>query len=1369
MTENEINISNLSYVNKDFNTIFPELLDLVGELTNRWDPSTSNESDPGVVLMKLMAIIADKNNYNIDKNVLESFPLSVTQTGNARKLYDILGYSMNWYRSASTTVQLYWNNASDFAEGAQITLPKFDTMLTTDEGDIVYTLVEDVTLTYDSRRATSVQCLQGVVQDYEINGTTIITLDNLDENRRIYFTETQIAQNGIYVYNYVSGEESYSDWTRVDNLEIQESKSRVYKFGVLPNSNTCYIEFPLDIASIIGSGVCIKYLISSGVDGNIKAGALTTFYSENQITVDNYTPADETTSATISPSEAIDVKNDSSATNGQDPETLNEAYNNYKRTVGTFDTLVSCRDYDNYTYNLEDDTAGYLVSNVITSDRTNDLNFTDYLVTLLSNGVSYKQLIKDDNYAIMTAYDVCLRLLEYVLNITNESSYNRTFSVNDNYEVIETEIDDSKCISHEYFNVIGNTYSDKPFIFKNFYKLVGNIITYYKVSSTEATEIENNIKLALMQTYNARGVNFGEPIIYDDLITTIQSADTRIKTVILNEPEYELKYITNDDFVGDYTHSKEFNIELKKEYLAKLVASGNVQLFDFDLEFRYDFGQTVYTPSGGSGSGSSTGVYNGISAIETILSINDKDLATDNPDIPNDAGYTLKANENIRLMAPNLYTETSYGGYVNYRWVSGSAASKANTFGPATSPEASTYSCTAVMSGTNKITFTITVTNAGSEPTHIIEEGTYVKNQYNAITITVRRNNTDVTFEATQGEDSLYTIPYTYSIAENVTLTFILIQQNAIEDSTITADTEYQLQNGDALYIQYTDSNDANVSVYYGPGTIIRPSMDLVDINYATRTVTKNYTYNTGSKVTGSFITMSASESIEIRAINEQVFDTDTLYCIWFTNNSQRTQTNENITTVTYTLFQEPDSDDISNGYQEKILQNGEYFLYTNSTQDVLYILGSGTKISRKVNGGESAVVQTREESSLTLTSINNNGLASITETSWYTYSRNKLGELAQTEMQIITLGEGAKVCYYEDNGIRNYYYKASASDSSWTQATILSGVLDIYGKNLTWRYEAILNINSTTSTPQALSDKQSVLLYTNGATKLPAVTITGSAENSTYLVFNSDLSLTGGDIISTEVTMLNGNASYALSAYAFNAASNITTLRPYGEYKQLSFSASNVTDLTSNYTYSFIDNGKYIIPVFGTLVNTSITLNNACKLFTFDSYSTNATGARTLNSDTSGKAQYIVVTGTGESINIFDSWTATPSSITEDDSEVIQIGNIYRISNFKLNGSTVDNYGVSEQITNTLGSENVASFISTTMANDKYSALDVTYLVPDIDAINTELYDTNGDVFAPTAIWDSNNLIGRFTIPQMKTDVGTTGYNIKIASSSRS
>ena len=125
-----------------------ELLALVPELTSKWNPNDSNESDPGVALLKLKAFIADKLNYNIDKNVLETFPTSVTQRGNAQKLYDLLGYDMQWYRSATVPVVFKYvqgENLEEIKENSSeflYKIPKYTT-LKDDSGSIVYTLLQD--------------------------------------------------------------------------------------------------------------------------------------------------------------------------------------------------------------------------------------------------------------------------------------------------------------------------------------------------------------------------------------------------------------------------------------------------------------------------------------------------------------------------------------------------------------------------------------------------------------------------------------------------------------------------------------------------------------------------------------------------------------------------------------------------------------------------------------------------------------------------------------------------------------------------------------------------------------------------------------------------------------------------------------------------------------------------------------------------------------------------------------------------------------------------------------------------------------------------------------------------------------------------
>ena len=201
-------ITNTSYTNSDFNSIYEELLKIVPQLTNNWNPESSNEADAGVVLLKLMAFIGDKNNYNIDKTILEHFPQTVTQTSNARQLYDLLGYKMHWYRSA-TGVAYYNYNGDFFSEDSGnsfFNIPIF-TQICDANSESIYTILganslamSDI-LVQQKNQQNPLYVIEGNVQTLTINGSTTITLKNLDSNNRIYFSEPNVAENGIFVRN----------------------------------------------------------------------------------------------------------------------------------------------------------------------------------------------------------------------------------------------------------------------------------------------------------------------------------------------------------------------------------------------------------------------------------------------------------------------------------------------------------------------------------------------------------------------------------------------------------------------------------------------------------------------------------------------------------------------------------------------------------------------------------------------------------------------------------------------------------------------------------------------------------------------------------------------------------------------------------------------------------------------------------------------------------------------------------------------------------------------------------------------------------------------------------------------------------------
>ena len=640
-------ISNISYTNKDFRSIYPELIDLVKKLTNKWDPEITNESDPGLILLKLNAIIADKNNYNIDKNILEAFPLSVTQYGNARKIYDILGYKMKWYRSATTTLSMV-SNYDDLTSltfkspgSENIVFPIF-TMFSNDSGDNVYTLTKSVTASNLAKGIpqTDLPVIEGTNYAYELNGDKLITLNHLDADLRLYFKEPYIAENGIFIKN--STDSSWDKaWIKVDNLAAETLNQKIFEFGVTPNSNICYIQFPQDIGNLIGDGLNIQYVISSGVKGNVSAKEI------NTCTVDIIATKQGSDSAEINLNDYINILNPDASTNGADPESLDEAYKNYKKIVGTFNTLVTCRDYENYIYNMKNGTED-AVSNIVVSDRTNDLN--SIYVQLDEDGVNKKQFVKatygddsDENENKFTAYDLALAPLKPVSSIYDNSTFDATFELDSS---TKATLEDSlqaegtvSCIQHDY---IDNT-RNPIVLFKNKFTVNAKILTYYKLSNEEIKDLKKQIQQALRLKYNSRKLEFGESIAYDELVNTIENSDSRIRAAIVDVPTYTT-------YTSSYSGDSKLNTTLSENAAAtdiytNMVMRGNTQLIDFNKDFNWQFGQV------------SAVEYDGITSITSEVTIPASNLA---------AGYTLKENENIQALSPSYITTQTVSSYVRY-------------------------------------------------------------------------------------------------------------------------------------------------------------------------------------------------------------------------------------------------------------------------------------------------------------------------------------------------------------------------------------------------------------------------------------------------------------------------------------------------------------------------------------------------------------------------------------------------------------------------------------------------------------------------------------------------------------------------------
>lgn len=94
----------LSYTSKDYKSITEDLLNAISSITDSW--TSREDSDPGIVLLKLVSAVGDMLCYNFDRQALEYYGPTVTQRKNAQRLFELVGYKMHWYRSAKTQVSI---------------------------------------------------------------------------------------------------------------------------------------------------------------------------------------------------------------------------------------------------------------------------------------------------------------------------------------------------------------------------------------------------------------------------------------------------------------------------------------------------------------------------------------------------------------------------------------------------------------------------------------------------------------------------------------------------------------------------------------------------------------------------------------------------------------------------------------------------------------------------------------------------------------------------------------------------------------------------------------------------------------------------------------------------------------------------------------------------------------------------------------------------------------------------------------------------------------------------------------------------------------------------------------------------------------
>ena len=181
----------------------------------------------------------------------------------------------------------------------------------------------------------------------------------------------------------------------------------------------------------------------------------------------------------------------------------------------------------------------------------------------------------------------------FFADLNRDYAHNWKLAQQYRYTQDDLAISKYKTLSHK-FNYPKNS---EIACIKNYLKLNAKITTTTKVNSIEESSILANIYTALYSEFNARQLDFGEEIPYDTLLSTIERADTRIKNVILDEPELITRIMdcegTEYSIKDSEKKLENFKVLYNKLTLRNILA-GRIKMFDYDLDFKHEFTDAQY-------------------------------------------------------------------------------------------------------------------------------------------------------------------------------------------------------------------------------------------------------------------------------------------------------------------------------------------------------------------------------------------------------------------------------------------------------------------------------------------------------------------------------------------------------------------------------------------------------------------------------------------------------------------------------------------------------------------------------------------------------------------------------------------------------
>lgn len=363
----------VNYTSRDYDSILEGFKEIVPSLTDLWSPEA--EADPGVVLTKWVAAVADMLGVNLDWVANELYAPSVSQRKDAEKLFSLIGYELGWYTAARTEITFTNNTDStitlDFGfSGNSFTTCTAFTDITGSSRVITYNILPltngygdknsrasrrtvsdttDVFADTDKVKLGPGQCVTRVGIEGELRSYSVSVAQVKDNNYIINLPSQHVDTTAVWLKGKSSQDaDEYlsTQWIQVDSPAQFTTPEPRYAvtYDSYSNARIQISNYLNQLENYDNNYLTVYWIDCNGVIGCVGTDVFQDFLFAKNPSEVSFASGDI---SVTNLSNVVELPHTYAVT-GKSPETAKEAYRNSRNYINTWDSLVTLPDFNRF-------------------------------------------------------------------------------------------------------------------------------------------------------------------------------------------------------------------------------------------------------------------------------------------------------------------------------------------------------------------------------------------------------------------------------------------------------------------------------------------------------------------------------------------------------------------------------------------------------------------------------------------------------------------------------------------------------------------------------------------------------------------------------------------------------------------------------------------------------------------------------------------------------------------------------------------------------------------------------------------------------------------------------------------------------------